>query len=134
MIGGFSAILLTIRSSGTSALRVFLNKCRLPRTQVHIISTTLQASPTDTHPPSWIFIRLALKKRRSRHRNASVGKRHKASRHFQMRLMTINSSDVVTIILPVTEIPYAAARLDDLSKPITRRITITAKIRLIRGI
>ena len=76
-------------------------------------------SPTTigNQPPSWILITLALKKARSTAGAAPVSARARHVGQCQRSQATVWSRSVVVSIVPVTAMPYAAARLLELRKP-----------------
>ncbi|ESW87904.1 hypothetical protein X773_04900 [Mesorhizobium sp. LSJC285A00] len=65
----------------------------------------VKATASDAQPPSNTFTMLEAKKPMSMKPNTAVMATATHSRHFQMRVMTTNSSTVVTSMLPVTEMP-----------------------------
>ena len=104
-----------------------------PRFQVDISTNTPRPNASGNQPPSTIFTTFALKKPTSTSRNAPNSATHAGRLQRQIRRATTNASTVVIAIVPVTAIPYAAARLVDDPKPSTSATTPTNSIRLMPG-
>ena len=119
---------------GIESRWVFSARSRVPRIHVHMTIMAQPPSASGTQPPSLTFIRFAARKARSTTRNAEMSNSaaHNGQPHF--RHTTTKASAVVTTMVPVTAMPYAEARADELLKAMTSSSTPMSSSRLMRPI
>src|SRR6476661_10769926 len=104
-----------------------------PCSQVHIAVKITTASASGTQPPCVNFTMLAessVPSINAKKPNTAIAN---GQLHFQARTASTNTSSVVTSIVPVTAMPYAAARLLDDLKLTTSATTPASWIQLTAG-
>src|SRR4030095_5877328 len=94
-----------------------------PRFHVDINKKTPKPNASGNQPPSLNLRTLALKNARSMSRKAPKSAMLASALHFHIERATTYASIVVVAIVPVTAMPYAAPRLVDDPKPMTRTTT-----------
>ena len=104
-----------------------------PRFQVVSRMNTTRPKASGNQPPSGIFTILAKKKPKSITRKGIAPTKARSGLHFQSRTATATASTLVISIVPVTAIPYAAARLEEDPKPMTNPTMEISSIQLIAG-
>ena len=86
-----------------------------------------------TQPPSTNLNRLAPRKTSSIARNGSITAMVRGHDHFHRDTIIIDARIAVTIMVPVTAMPYAAASRSDAWKVTTRAITPASISQLTAG-
>ena len=104
-----------------------------PRFQVDNNVKISRPKTSGNQPPAGIFTALAEKSMMSISTNGTAQASASRRDHFHSRLTTTNATRFVINIVPVTAMPYAAARLLDDLKPTTSATTVSSNIQLIAG-
>ena len=101
-----------------------------------VVSRMKTTSPTSSgnQPPSGTLVRFEVKYMPSMNRNTARNSRTAAAGHFHTRFSSTPTMQVEMNIVPVTAIPYAAARLDDSRKNRISMMTMIISAQLIAGI
>jgi hypothetical protein len=119
-------------SGGVVVMSRSKRRCR-PRRQ--IVMTTKNPAPTKigTQPPSRNFKRFAPKNGRSNDRNSTSSGSDFHMGHFHVARVTEKKAIDVMPIVPLTAMPYAAARRDDSRNDKTSTMHATASPQLMAG-
>ena len=107
--------------------------CSTSRPRFQVVSTAKTARPkaSGNQPPAKILSELAEKNARSISTKGRTQQSASAGFHPHWSRATTKTSTLVMSMVPVTAMPYAAARLLDEPKPITSAITATSSSQLI---
>src|SRR6266478_5095125 len=106
---------------------------RRPRCQVSMMMEKKPADTMGTKPPPANFRRLAANNGTSKDRKSASNASAFHGGHFQIVRVTSKKMIEVISMVPVTAIPYAAARPVELRKVTTNARQARARAQLIRG-